>query len=82
MQINRSHTCSGEEADIVILMLIRNSGFDSSAEFGYKSSIGFLKVRRLFASLIKWTQIPLELQPNQRGPKSSSLGIVYSGQRG
>ena len=81
MQINRSHTCSGEEADIVILMLIRNSGFDSSAKFDYKSSIGFLKVRRLFAS-IKWTQFLLEPQSNQRGPKSSSLGVVYSGQCG
>lgn len=63
MQINRSHTCSGEEADIVILMLIRNSGFDSSTQFDYKSSIGFLKVRRLFVS-IKWTQFPLEPQSN------------------
>ena len=81
MQINRSHTCSGEEADIIILMLIRNSGFDSSSgEFDYKSSIGFLKVRRLFAS-IKWTQIPLEPQSNQRGLKSSSLWTVYSRQR-
>ena len=59
MQINRSHTCAGEEADIVILMLIRNSGFDGSAKFDYKSSIGFLKVRRFFAS-IKWTQFLLE----------------------
>lgn len=81
MQINRSHICSGEEADIVILMLIRNSGFDSSSAEDYKSSIGFLKVRRLFVPIM-WTQIPLEPKSNQRGPKSSSLGTVYFGQCG
>jgi hypothetical protein len=63
MQIDRSHTRSGEEADIVILMLIRNSGFDTSAKIDYKPSIGFLKVCRLLAPK-KWTQFPLECQSN------------------
>jgi len=53
MQIDRSHTCPGEEADIVILMLIRNSGPDSDAKIDHKPSIGFIKVRQpVFANTI------------------------------